>query len=238
MSKPIKGKPSQSTPIRKGKLSPEVIKRTAEELTKKQMCDQSKWLTTTWQAIKTYGSIVDDNRRQNPHIIQEVKAPKIESEPQKGNYKVFAETLKAVIGKFWQFEATTDQLKLFFPQVRRWGEVATNLKRSHWISYRRVENGRNDTYVFFVEPTREELMMEIARLEKSIDTWFNNSNKHEEEIMELQDASDRLFRANADLAEENTQLKSDLFYSKRSNIITFAFAIWAVITIILKSVAL
>ena len=187
--KPTKSKPSQSTPIRKGKLSPEVIKKTAEELTR----------------------------------LQVVEAPKIEP-VEAWDYEIYSAYVKAHCKMHDTYETTGDELKKMFPQNKDISDIVRNLKRSHDISWRRVENGRNDTYVFFVEPTREELIVMLTSAETRVT-----------DLQHLIDVQRQVVR---ELMEENTQLKSDLFYSKRSNIITFAFAIWAVITIIFKSVAL
>lgn len=109
------------------------------------------------------------------------------------------------------YETTGDELKKMFPQNKDISDIVRNLKRSHDISWRRVENGRNDTYVFFVEPTREELIVMLTSAETRVT-----------DLQHLIDVQRQVVR---ELMEENTQLKSDLFYSKRSNIITFAFAI-------------
>lgn len=238
MSKPTRtdnNKPSQSTPIRKGTMTPDMITKVAEELTKNQ-------LTTTWQAIKTYKTIIEKKAPKIEPVFaqKQVKTP--------WNYKVYAEALKAMISEHETVEVTGDKLHEIFPQARCGWEVALQLKRSHWLSYRRVENGRNDTYVFFVEPTREELIVQLTSAEsKVIELEEHTQNQKEviEDLMksniilwkEVKDFASVVLRKN-DLILENTQLKSDLFYSKRSNIITLAFAIWAVITIIFKSVAL
>lgn len=216
--KPTKGKPSQSSPIRKGKVSDEEIKRTAEELTKWQIIAWSRQMGTKFASS----------------ILEEVKAPKIEPVfAQKQvktpwNYKVYAEALKAMISEHETVEVTGDQLHEIFPQARCGWEVALQLKRSHWLSYRRVENGRNDTYIFFVEPTREELIVQLTSAESKVieleQLWFETYSRQFDYIQELK--------------EENTQLKSDLNNSQKTNKILFAFAIWAVITILFKSVAL
>ena len=205
-------KAPKSWAIRKWSMKPDEITKVAEELTKNQ-------LTTTWQAIKTYKSIV------------EKKAPKIESVATPWNYKVYAEALKAMISIYETVEVTGDKLHEIFPQARCWWEVALQLKRSHWLSYRRVENGRNDTYVFFVEPTREELIVMLTSAESKVIELERECNYTMKEEL-------KTIWIKLELQKENTQLKSDLSNSKRSNNILFRFAIWAVITIILKSVAI
>lgn len=231
MSKPTRtdnNKPSQSTPIRKGTMTPDMITKVAEELTKNQ-------LTTTWSAIKTYKTIV------------EKKAPKIEP-VEHWNYEIYSEYVKAHCKVHDIYETTANELNKLFPQNKSTYDIVRNLKRSHGISWRRVENWNNDTYVFFVEPTREELIVMLTSADsKVIELEEHTQNQKEviEDLMksniilwkEVKDFASVVLRKN-DLILENTQLKSDLFYSKRSNIITLAFAIWAVITIIFKSVAL
>lgn len=202
--KPTKSKPSQSTPIRKGKVSDEEITRVAEELTKSQTVDEMTWCKN-WQW---------------PHIVE---APKIEP-VEAWDYEIYSAYVKAHCKMHDTYETTGDELKKMFPQNKDISDIVRNLKRSHNLSWRRVENGRNDTYVFFVEPTREELIVMLTSAETRVT-----------DLQHLIDVQRQVVR---ELMEENTQLKSDLFYSKRSNIITFAFAIWAVITIIFKSVAL
>lgn len=233
--KPTNNKPSQSSPIRKGKLSLEVIKKTAEELTKNQ---PQYWVVNKkiWKVLRDWWYDVIGPIELTR--LQVVEAPAIEPEPQKGNYKVFAETIKAHIGESWQFEVTGDQLKLFFPQRNYGWQVAMHLKRYYGLSYRRVENGRNDTYVFFVEPTREELIVQLTSAESKVIELQGKLQTMKNANSQTYEALSKLEQSHIKVKEENTQLKSDLFYSKRSNIITLAFAIWAVITIIFKSVAL
>lgn len=203
-------KPSQSTPIRKGKLSPEVIKKTAEELTR----------------------------------LQVVEAPKIEP-VEAWDYEIYSAYVKAHCKMHDTYETTGDELKKMFPQNKDISDIVRNLKRSHDISWRRVENGRNDTYVFFVEPTREELIVmltsaetKVIELEKVVSKvrsmWSALNECERQKISQKKLYEEQMTR----LTEENTKLKSDLFYSQRSNNILFRFAIWAVITIIFKSVAL
>lgn len=218
--------PSRSTPIRKGKMSKEQIEATAKELTKV------------------------------PEIIQEVEAPSIDPTTEEikvvktpWNYKVYAEALKAMISEHETVEVTADQLSDIFPQARRAWDVARNLSKSHGLSYRRVDNDRNDTYVFFIEPTREELIKELNKKTNDYNTSFIQQwyaiKDLKKKLQTMQNANNQTYEALGKLEklhtrvkEKNDQLKSDLNNSQKINYILFAFAIWAVITIIFKSVAL
>ena len=130
------------------------------------------------------------------------------------------------------YETTANELNKLFPQNKSTHDIVRNLKRSHNISWRRVENGRNDTYVFFVEPTIEELMTEISKIKNYYDAEVE---KRKNITVQLTSAESNYQNLRVDykkrkidssrLTEENTQLKSDLFYSKRSNNILFRFAI-------------
>lgn len=237
--------PSRSTPIRKGKMSKEQIEATAKELTRLQVVEAPKIETDDYN--KNHSVV----KWFNPSYCTWVKEPVATP----WNYKVYAEALKAMIKENDTVEVTADQLSDIFPQARWAWDVARNLSRSYGLSYRRIDNGRNDTYVFFVEPTREELIVQLTsaeskviELEKEVTELIRDkvnicqeNENLKKEIKELQkeyqETYDRWWRCLDEMWEEINQLKSDLFYSKRSNIFTLAFAIWAVITIILKSVA-
>lgn len=241
--------PSRSTPIRKGKMSEEQIKKTAEELTRLQVVEApaiEPVKTFTTPKASTYTIWNTENRSsRKPSYSTWV----IEPVPTPWNYKVFAEGLKAMIIKNDTIEIKAEDLAKAFPQARRAGDVARNLKQSYGISYRRVENWRNDTYVFFIEPTKEELMKDY---QERYTRWWNDLEKLGEEnkdlkkkLQTMQSANNQTYTALSKLEqlhirvkEENTQLKSDLNNSQKTNKILFWFAIWAVITILIKSVAL
>lgn len=233
-------KPPRSWAIRKGTMPQDHITRVAEELTKWQ-------LTTTWQAIKTYKA-----------IVEVVQAPKCEPAQkvvkEKGDYKAFADSIKARLADQSSIEFTWNYIKSLFPQVRRASDVVNNLEKSYWLSYRRIENGRNDIYVFFIELTREELIVKISTLNKSVDTWFKNSNKLEEEIIELEEHikdqkeviedlmksntslckyKNELSMKNTELIEENTKLKENISYLRKWLIAAYILALVSVIITLL-----
>lgn len=165
-----------------------------------------------------------------PEIIQEVEIPKPEPvSTQKQvktpwNYKVYAEALKAMISEHDTVEITADKLHEIFPQARCAGKVVQNLKNSYWLSYRRVEKGRNDTYVFFIEPTREELIVQLTSAESKV-------IELEKEISIINSINDEFIKQ---IWEENSKLKSDLSNQHIDKIILLWVAILSVISIILK----
>lgn len=201
-------KPPKSGAIKKWSIPADEITRIAEELTR---CKSTDSVSSTIRAYKT---------------IVEKKAPKIEP-VESWDYEIYTAYVKAHCKMHDTYETTGNELNKLFPQNKSTYDIVRNLKRSHGISYRRVENGRNDTYVFFVEPTREELIVQLTSAETKVIQYRE----------QMKDFTQILVRKN-DLIVENTQLKSDLSNSQRSNNILFRFAIWAVITIFIKSVAI
>lgn len=189
-------KPSQSTPIRKGKVSDEEIKKTAQELTRIQNNAVYLWKcmwVTTDEAI---------NNINNSFKV--VEAPKIES-VEHWNYEIYSEYIKAHCKVHDTYETTGDELKKIFPQNKSVYDIVRNLKRSHNISWRRVENWDNDTYVFFVEPTREELIVQLTSAESKViqlEQVIDSSYK------EYCERYNWYYAEKQKLVEENSQLKS------------------------------
>lgn len=219
-------KAPRSWAIRKGTMQQQEIERLAKELNPNILHKHVN---------NIYGQWVD--------IIQEVEAPTPVKE--KGDYKAFALSIKDKLEDQEIVELTWDFIKSLFPQARRAGDVVKNLQRYHGLSYRRVENGRNDTYVFFIEPTREQLIVQLTDAETKVIELEEHTKNQKEVIEDLMKSNTRLWDYKSDLQinnfeliEENTQLKSDLSESKITNYALFAFAIIWVISIILKSVAL
>lgn len=183
-----------------------------EEITKVAQ-DLTKWqLTTTGWAIETYKSIV------------EKKAPKIEPVV-KWDYKAFASSIKNRLQTNNDtVELTGDFIKSLFPQAKCAGDVVKNLKRYYGLSYRRDWK----KYIFFIEPTREELIVQLTsaesrviELEKEVTELIRdkvnicqeNAEQLKSKIKELQkdyqERYDRWWNDLQELWEENEQLKKD-----------------------------
>ncbi len=202
-------KPSRSTPIRKWSIPESEIKKIAKELTKApdviqevqapaiepeaKEIDSCLWfttwkvdknlsytLTTTGWAIKTYKSII------------EKKAPKIEL-VEHWNYEIYSEYVKAHCKIHDTYETTANELSKLFPQNKSVYDIVRNLKRSHNISWRRVENWDNDTYILFVEPSKEELTVMLTSAESKVINSELEKHNLQSDLYNTQYQRNRLF---------------------------------------------
>ena len=229
MTRTENNKPSQSTPIRKGKMSKEEIEATAKELTKWQ-------LTTTGWAIKTYKDVVD--KKSNLLWLNVVEAPKPEPVVH-WDYEIIAAYIKAHCATHETFTATSEDLLKMIPQNKRASSIASNFEKIHWLSYRKTEGeNNNDTYVFFVEPTREQLYTQYNEMYKKMSDDKKNLivqlTSAESKVIELDNLLNTWIESHRRLDEENSQLKSDLSNQHIDKIILLWVAILSVISIILK----
>jgi len=191
-----------SSSIRKWSMKQEEIKKIAKELTKV------------------------------PEIIEEVQAPAIEPVVH-WDYEVIAAYIKAHCAVHETFTATSEDLLKMIPQNKRATSIAANFNIVHWLSYRKTEwENNNDTYVFFVEPTREELIVmltsaetKVIELEKEMEELIVEKNKIVTENYELKNKHSKYVKEstqrdrayNLDLKstqQEKHDLQSDLYNIK------------------------
>ena len=166
----------RSSTIRKGSMKQDEITRVAKELT---WC---KHLDPVSSTIRAYKAIV------------EKKAPKVEP-VEHGSYEVYAAYIKAQCKVHDTYTVKVSELTKMFPQNKEVSDIARNLERWHWISHRRIWN----LYTLYVEPTREELIVQLTSAE-------NECIRLQKKLDKVSDCWDEASR----LLDENIELKKDV----------------------------
>lgn len=224
-------KPSQSSPFRKWSMSKEQIKQEALKIS---------WLSTSEDGLV---------RKDEP--IEEVQAPAIEpltvsetwtyrvscniqvTKPIKWDYEVYAEKVKKHCIEYDTYTVSVDELKKYFPQNKDVSDIVRNLKRGHWISYRRLDNWN---YLLFVEPTKEELIVQLTSAESKVieleSQKISQKSLYEEQMNRLNEEKRKLHKVNDDFIrqiwEENESLRKEI---KRQSFWINTTAILSVLTI-------
>lgn len=137
------------------------------------------WAIRKWSMKQEEITKVAQELTKCPEIIEEVQAPAIEPVVH-WDYEIIAAYIKAHCATHETFTATSEDLLKMIPQNKRATSIASNFNKIHWLSYRKTEwEDNNDTYVFFVEPTREELIVMLTSAENNTIEW---EQKYTEQI--------------------------------------------------------
>ena len=155
--------------------------------------------------------------------VEVVQAPPIEPVV-KWDYKIISEYIKAHCNVHDTFTITSDDLLKLIPQNKHAYDIARQFKRTYWLSYRKTEGeNNNDTYVFYVEPSVEELMIELSEKKAVIERWKNISDEQEEEINKLTNSIE-FWRDGCFIAQEESNRRHNKILQIRDN----TFIYWTV----------